>query len=132
MTEREIVFLTLAEIIDIHQNQIELYGGIRGIRDISLLSSAISIPQSTFEGYFLHDDLFQMAAAYIFHICQNHPFVDGNKRVALVAGLVFLDFNGISLDDSDEKLYTMTMKVASGKGNKEYINDTLKRLYNIQ
>ncbi len=132
MTDQDVIFLTLAEIIDIHHNQIELYGGIEGIRDISLLSSAISIPQSTFDGYFLHDDLFEMASAYIYHLCQNHPFVDGNKRVALVAGLVFLDFNGINLDDPDEILYPMMMKVASGKGDKEYIADTLKRLYNLK
>lgn len=128
MTDKEIIFLTLAEIIDIHHNQIELYGGIEGIRDISLLSSAISIPKSTFDGYFLHDDLFQMAAAYIYHICQNHPFIDGNKRVALVAGLVFLDFNGISIDDPEEKLYPTMMKVASGKGNKDDISVVLREL----
>lgn len=131
MNDQDIIFLTLAEIIDIHNNQIELYGGIEGIRDISLLSSAISIPQSTFDGYFLHDDLFKMAAAYIYHLCQNHPFVDGNKRAALVAGLVFLDFNGITIDEPDDGiLYTMMMKAASGKGDKEYITDTLKQLYN--
>lgn len=132
MTDQDIIFLTLAEIIDIHHNQIELYGGIDGIRDISLLSSAISIPQSTFDGYFLHDDLFEMAAAYIYHLCQNHPFVDGNKRVALVAGLVFLDFNGIDIDDPDEKLYAMMIRVASGKGDKEYIADTLKNLSDLK
>ena len=128
MTEKEIVFLTLAEIIDIHSNQIELYGGIGGVRDFTLLSSAISIPRSTFDGYYLHDDLLQMAAAYIYHLCQNHPFVDGNKRVALVAGLVFLDFNGINLDDADEILYPMMMKIASGKGSK---NEILQILANL-
>ena len=85
-----IEFLTLVEIIEIHTNQIHLYGGDDGIRDLSLLSSAIAIPQSTFDGSYLHNDLFDMASAYIFHICQNHPFVDGNKRVALVSGLIFL------------------------------------------
>ncbi|HXK49032.1 MAG TPA: type II toxin-antitoxin system death-on-curing family toxin [Clostridiales bacterium] len=128
MTDKEIIFLTLAEIIDIHHDQIELYGGIEGIRDISLLSSAISIPQSTFDGYFLHDDLFEMASAYIYHLCQNHPYVDGNKRVALVTGLIFLDFNGIIIDDPDEKLYPMMMKVASGKINKDGISNILKEL----
>jgi len=132
MTEQDIIFLTLAEIIDIHHNQIELYGGIEGIRDISLLSSAISIPRSTFDGYFLHDDLLHMAAAYIYHLCQNHPFVDGNKRVALVAGLVFLDFNGISIDDPEEVLYPMMIKVASGKGDKGFIAEILKNLSDLK
>jgi death-on-curing protein len=130
MTDQDIIFLTLAEIIDIHHDQIELYGGIEGIRDFTLLSSAISIPRSTFDGYFLHYDLLHMAAAYIYHLCQNHPFVDGNKRVALVAGLVFLDFNGISIDDPEEVLYPMMIKVASGKADKVFIAEILKQLYN--
>lgn len=84
---KEIEFLTLADILIIHKNQIELYGGEDGIRDISLLLSALAMPNSTFNGNYLHSDIFHMAAAYIYHICKNHPFIDGNKRVALVAGL---------------------------------------------
>jgi death-on-curing protein len=121
-------FLTLSEIIEIHNNQIELYGGSFGVRDISLLSSAISIPKSTFDGKYLYTDLFEMAAAYIFHICQNHPFIDGNKRVALVSGLVFLEFNNIIIDDPNEELYTMMMNVSSGKCNKEIISNILRKL----
>jgi len=128
MNNLEIIFLSLVEVIEIHKDQIVNYGGKDGIRDISLLSSALSIPQSTFEGKFLHKDIYDMAAAYIYHISQNHAFVDGNKRVALVAGLVFLDFNDISIDDPNNKLYTMMMKVASGNGNKKYISDILRKL----
>ncbi|MDA3837912.1 MAG: type II toxin-antitoxin system death-on-curing family toxin [Candidatus Delongbacteria bacterium] len=128
MNNSEIIFLSLVEVIEIHKDQIVNYGGKDGIRDISLLSSALSIPQSTFEGKFLHKDIYDMAAAYIYHISQNHAFVDGNKRVALVAGLVFLDFNDISIDDPNNKLYTMMMKVASGNGNKKYISDILRKL----
>jgi len=124
----EIDFLTLAEIIEIHTNQIDLYGGAFGIRDISLLSSAISIPKSTFDGKYLHKDLFEMAAAYIFHICQNHPFIDGNKRVALVSGLVFLEFNNINIDDPDQELYSMMMNVSSGKYSKDKISSILRKL----
>ncbi len=128
MKKREIEFLSLAELIEIHNNQIELYGGEYGIRDISLLSSALSIPLASFNGRYLHDGIFNMAAAYIYHICQNHPFVDGNKRVALVAGLLFLDFNGVEILDPHEELYTMMMKVASGSGDKKYIAGVLKKL----
>jgi len=124
----EIDFLTLAEIIEIHSNQIELYGGAFGVRDISLLSSAISIPKSTFDGKYLYIDLYEMAAAYIYHICQNHPFIDGNKRVALVSGLVFLEFNNIIIDDPNQELYTMMMNVSSGKCKKETISNVLRNL----
>lgn len=128
MRRRAVDFLTLAELIEIHRNQIELYGGNPGIRDITLVSSAIAIPKSTFDGVLLHGDLFEMAAAYVFHICQNHPFVDGNKRVALVAGLVFLELNGISIEDPRGELYSLMMRVAAGKTGKDAIAATLKRL----
>jgi death-on-curing protein len=67
MTINDIEFLTLAEVIEIYKNQIELYGGSFAIRDFSLLSSAISIPKSTFDGKYLYNDLYEMAAAYIYH-----------------------------------------------------------------
>src|SRR4030043_305041 len=111
-------FLTLAEVIAIHKDQIDNYGGKSGIRDLSLLSFAIAVPQSTFDGKFLHEDFFDMAAAYAYHICQNHPFIDGNKRVALVAALLFLDFNGIEINDSYGVLYNAMMNIASDKMNR--------------
>jgi len=123
-----IQFLTLAEIVQIHNNQISLYGGSQGIRDITLLQSALAMPESTFDKSYLHKDLFEMAAAYAFHICQNHPFVDGNKRVALVSALVFLDFNEIEIDDPDEILYKAMMNVASSKINKEKLTNILRSL----
>ncbi len=128
MKTEKIEFLTLAEVVEIHKNQIKLYGGDGGIRDYNLLNSAIYIPQSTFEGQFLYDDLFDMASSYIYHICQNHPFVDGNKRVALVCGLIFLDINGIELDDPSGILYKMMMKTAKGISSKEEISGILRKL----
>lgn len=127
MKKENIEFLTLAEAIEIHKNQLDLYGGESGIRDYNLLNSAIYFPQSTFDSHFLLENLFDMAAAYIYHISENHPFIDGNKRTALVCGLVFLDFNGIEIDDPDGLLYKMMMKAASGKSNKEKISGMLKR-----
>jgi len=121
-------FLTLADIIAIHQDQIALYSGNPGIRDFRLLSSAIAVPESSFDGKFLHGDIFEIAAAYAYHICQNHPFVDGNKRVALVSALVFLDFNGIEINDPEEKLYKMMMGVASGKKKKKDLVELLMSL----
>jgi death-on-curing protein len=121
-------FLTLAEVIEIHKNQISLYGGSTSIRDITLLQSALAIPESTFDNKYLHNDLYEMAAAYAFHICQNHPFVDGNKRVGLVSALVFLDFNGIDIDDPDEVLYKAMMNIASGKMKKDKLADVFRSL----
>lgn len=121
-------FLTLSEVLTILRDQIARYGGDFGVRDIGLVSSAIAVPQATFEGKRLHTDLFEMAAAYAFHLCQNHPFVDGNKRVALASALVFLDLNGISLSDPDDKLYPLMMSVASGRAQKPQIATVLRDL----
>lgn len=125
---KKITFLTLAEVVEIHADQIERYGGGSGIRDINLLSSAVAMPYAFFQGQFLHADLFEMAAAYAFHICQNHPFVDGNKRTALAAALVFLELNDISLSDPEEKLYHSMMSLASGTLDKAGLAVVLREL----
>ncbi len=111
-------FLTLAEVLSIHRDQITRYGGEYGIRDLGLLSSAVFVPQSSFDGKYLHDDLFEMAVAYAFHIYQNHAFLDGNKRVGLVSALVFLDLNGVVITDPDERLYDLMMRVAQSNAGK--------------
>ncbi len=128
MNGLSIHFLTLTEIAAIHHNQIGLYGGTEGVRDISLLSSAAAMPESSFEGKYLHADLFEMAAAYKFHICKDHPFIDGNKRTALAAALVFLDFNGIEIEDKKDSLYDAIMNIASGKMEKKSLAAILKKL----
>ena len=125
---KEPTFLTLAEVIDIHRNQIELYGGDLGLRDLKLLQSAIAQPEATFGGDWLHTDLFQMASAYAFHLANNHPFIDGNKRVALASALVFLELNDASLMDPSDKLYDAMMKVASGKMKKEALAELFRTL----
>jgi death-on-curing protein len=107
-------FLTLAEVIDIHHDQIERYGGRGGIRDIRLLESAVAAPQVSAGGEYVHGDLFQMAAAYAFHICRNHAFVDGNKRTALSSALVFLELNGVGVLDPEERLFDATVGLAMG------------------
>ena len=122
------IFLSVAEFLAIQKNQVELYGGEKDVRDLSLLTSAVAIPESTFGGQYLHKDVFEMAAAYAYHICMNHPFIDGNKRTALVAALVFLDFNGIRIDDPEEILYETMMSIASGEKQKEYLADILRKL----
>ena len=98
-------FLTLDEVLAIHADQIRRYGGRSGIRDLALLQSALGTPETTFEGDYLHTSAFEMAAAYLFHISRNHPFVDGNKRVAFFATDVFLRLNGWRLDVDDERAH---------------------------
>ena len=111
---REPLFLTLAEVIEIHTDQITRYGGQDGVRDFGLLESALAQPEASFAGEWLHHDLYVMAAAYAYHVCQNHPFIDGNKRTALVCALVFLEWNGINIRDSKGLLKGAMLDVASG------------------
>jgi death-on-curing protein len=112
-------FLTLSEVLLILEDQIRNYGGIYGVRDINLLSSALYMPQSSFDGQYLHETIPAMAAAYAFHICQNHPFIDGNKRVALASSLVFLDINEYTFNCKDEMIYNEIMNVAKGEIKKD-------------
>ena len=113
--KHEPFFLTFAEIIEIHDYQIEHFGGGEGLRDIELLKSAIGMPSATFGGEYLHPTILEMAAAYLYHLVENHPFVDGNKRVGAMAALIFLDLNGYDFDASDAEFTDMVLKVASGK-----------------
>ena len=116
-----IVFLQLEDVLWIHQNQITLYGGEMGIREAGLLDSAIAMPQAGFGGEYLHKDLFEMAAAYLYHIVQNHPFVDGNKRAGAVTAMAFLDFNNIELHADEDGLVALTLSVATGQAGKAEI-----------
>ncbi len=121
-------FLDLADVLEIHQSRIDLYGGTAGIRDLGMLQSAIAQPQAGMSGEFLHKDLYEMAAAYWFHIARNHPFLDGNKRTALAACLVFLDFNGISIDADPPEFENMTIAISEGKAGKEEAAVLLKKI----
>ncbi|RMG93755.1 MAG: type II toxin-antitoxin system death-on-curing family toxin [Deltaproteobacteria bacterium] len=121
-------FLTVEDIIAIHSLQLRRYGGAPGIRDPALLESAILQPKATIDGEFLHTDLFAMAAAYFFHLVQGHAFVDGNKRAEMLAALVFLDINGIPIEQESETLYELTMAVAEGRAGKEEIAGVLRRI----
>ena len=109
------LFLTLEEVREIHADQIERYGGSPGIRDITLLQSAIAMPAAGFGGQYLHGDLFEMAAAYLFHLVQNHPFVDGNKRVGVASALVFLELNGVDMKATNDALVQMVLAVVEHK-----------------
>jgi death on curing protein len=113
-----ISFLNLAEVLEIHRDQIGRYGGLPGLRDLDLLKSAVAMAQATFGGKFLHTDIFEMAAAYLFHIVGNHPFLDGNKRVGAVACLVFLELNGCEFTAPDKELAEIVFALARGEVSK--------------
>jgi death-on-curing protein len=117
----EPVFLTLDEVLEIHTQQIELYGGSHGLRDPGALESAVAMPQSTFGGEYLHASIHMMAAAYLFHITQNHPFIDGNKRAGTNAAITFLLMNDWEPIFSEEALVDLVLGVAQGVIGKDRI-----------
>ena len=119
----EPTFLTIDEIVAIHRDQIARYGGSEGVRDWGLLQSAIAMPAATFGGQFLHGDLCEMAAAYLFHIVQNHPFIDGNKRVGAAAAYVFLALNDLRLTADNDAYSDLVLSVARGETPKSRVAD---------
>ena len=115
------VFLALDEVLALHADQVDRYGGSLGIRAVELLESALAVPAATFGGSYLHGDLHEMAAAYLFHPVKNHPFVDGNKRTGLMAMLVFLGLNGLRLEAREDELADLVVAVADGRIGKAEI-----------
>ena len=111
-------FLSLAEALAMHQDQIVRYGGEAGVRELDLLKSALAMPAATCGGVFLHTDLFEMAAAYLFHLVQHHPFVEDNKRVGAVSAVVFLALNGYDFDAPTGALHDFVLALASGEKTK--------------
>jgi death-on-curing protein len=118
-------FLSLDEIVEMHEEQIVRYGGAMGIRDVALLESAVAMPQATFAGAYLHASIPSMAAADRFHLCQNHPFLDDNKRIAANAAITFLLLNDWDLELSWEELVDLVMRVASGDVDKSALTAVL-------
>jgi death-on-curing protein len=130
MTERPVRFLSVENVLAIHADTIAEEGGSAGVREIGLLESAVAMPQATFEGAYLHPGLAAMAAAYLFHLCQNHAFVDGNKRAAAFSTVLFLALNGIP-DDAlppESDLEHVTLSVARGEMTKTDVTLWLQNL----
>jgi len=120
-------FLTVAEVLRIHERVVEAHGGGLELRDRGLLESAVAMPQAQFGGQYLHADFAAMAAAYLFHLCKNHPFIDGNKRVALAATELFIVLNDHWLEASDDELVELTLSVADGSTAKESLTEFVRR-----
>lgn len=128
MSEFEIRFLSLEEVYLLHNLQLQHYGGATGVRDQGLLESAVNMPQASFQGEYVHIGIHAMAAAYAFHIAENQPFVDGNKRTALASALVFLDLNSVEIEDPGEALYKAMIDIANKKLDKPGLAELLKKL----
>ena len=122
----EPLFLSLDEVLEMHAQQIERYGGSVGIRDPPGLESAIATPQATFGGKFLHRTIPAMAAAYLFHLCQNHAFIDGNKRVGANAAITFLLMNDWEPTFDETELVDIVLAVASGRMTKPDLIDNFE------
>jgi death-on-curing protein len=123
----DVYFLTVEEVVAIHADQIAQYGGDPGMRDRALLESAVHAAENV-AAYADSFDLCDLAAAYIFHIAENQPFVDGNKRAALASALVFLHQNGITVEDPEEHLYDVMINVAKKAIEKPEIATALRLL----
>lgn len=114
-------FLSVDDVIAIHADTIAHEGGLAGIRDRGLLEAAVMMPRQQFEGAYLHRTRAEQAAAYLFHLCRNHPFHDGNKRVAALAALVFLDVNGVETLPAPEPLEAVVMRCAASEIGKSEV-----------
>jgi len=122
------IFLDIEMVMLVHRSLIERYAGLEGLRDAGLLHSAIAMPQASFGGEYLHKDIFAMAAAYLYHIVQNHPFLDGNKRTGAAAAIIFLAMNDIDLVADEDGLVEITLAVAQGSAGKEEVAEFFRRV----
>jgi death-on-curing protein len=122
-----IKFLDKESLLYFHADLINRYGGSHGIRDENLLESALAQAESTFKGKYLHKNIFEMASAYGFHICKNHPFIDGNKRAAFIAIYMFLYVNGYELKMSEKEMYLLIMGLADSSISKAELSKYIRK-----
>ena len=128
VTPENCFHLTVEIVREIHAEAIATFGGSDGIRDMALLQSAVAAPQATFGGRSPYTDLAEVAAAYLFYLCRNHPFMDGNKRAALGACIVFLRLNGIEPRRDRPDWEELTLAVASGGLDRDQATERLRKL----
>jgi death-on-curing protein len=122
------IHLTVETVREIHGAVMAAYGGREGVRDEALLHSAVSAPQATYGGRSPYADVIEVAAAYLFYLCRNHPFVDGNKRVAMTSAIVFLRLNGVEPAPDGPEWETLLMDVAASQIDREQTTARLRRL----
>lgn len=133
MPEAVPIHLDVEAVLATHAEVLAAHGGARGMRDRTLLESAVAAPQASSGGEPLLADVIEIGAAYLFYLCRNHPFVDGNKRTALAACLVFLQING-ALPDADlpgrdvDAWEALVLDVAASRGDRIGLTKRLKKL----
>ena len=127
-TPEDCVHLSIDIVREIHAEAIRQFGGLNGVRDDNLLASAVLTPQSSFGGKSPYADIVEIAAAYLFYICKNHPFVDGNKRTAMMAAIVLLRLNGIEPKPDSEQWERLMFDVASSTINRDETTLRLRKL----
>lgn len=116
-------FLTLDQVVALHKLQVTEFGGSHGVKDEGLLLSALAQPESGYGDQYFHKDLYEMAAAYLFHLVKNHAFNDGNKRIAALVAAVFLEVNGLNLVADEGDFEKLVLDAAQSMANKEQIAD---------
>ena len=127
----DIRFLSVDDVLAIHEDTIGHEGGMSGIRDLGLLVSAVMMPRQKFDGEYLHKGIAAMAAAYLYHIAQNHAFHDGNKRTAAMSALVFLDVKRVAQLPTSPALERMTLSVAASDTNKNQLTSWMQEVTNM-
>lgn len=118
-------FLDQASVLQIHDRQLQKFGGTLGVRDMGLLESALAQPQASFGGELLHPTIYQQAAAYLYHLAMNHPFLDSNKRTAFAVMDAFLRLNRYQLNLSNDQAYQLVLEVVQKTMSKEALIDRL-------
>jgi death-on-curing protein len=118
----------LDEVLRIHAQSLAEHGGSEGVRDLGLVESALASAKNIF--YYAHGDLFDVAAGYAFHVAESQAFVDGNKRTAVVAALVFLGRNGVYVQPAPWDLYSAMIDVAEKKKNKADLAEIFRKRAN--
>lgn len=126
------IFLSLEEVLNIHDDMVAVYGGARGVRSMSLLMSAIEMPKAAMFGEDLHENIFDKAAAYMYHIICNHPFVDGNKRTGTAIAIIFLDQNKIELECDIEEIERIAILAAQNKVTKKEISAFFESVHQVE
>jgi death on curing protein len=126
----EILFLTVQEVMNFHESHIQQFGGSFGIRDPGLLEAAVIAPQATFDGCFLCEDIFHMAAVYAHGIIKNHPFIDGNRRTGMTTSLVFLKYNNINIEFRKDEFWYLAIALATSKITVETMAELLRKKLN--
>ena len=127
-TPDECFHLTVEIVLEIHAEALAQFGGAEGVRDMSLLESAVAAPQATFGGKSPFADLAEVAAAYLFYICRNHPFLDGNKRAALGACIVFARLNGLETRPDGPEWEELTLAIAASEVDRAEATIRLRKL----